>query len=85
MWRSPFVFGRASMNPTGVVILALWASASVFVVWLALVSTVRKRMASRSQPGAALQLEAPTPQELMEAQSLGLIRPERPDPGREQR
>ena len=57
-------------------ILAVWGAASVFVLWLALVSVVRKRTA---KPSVAPDYPAPTPEELMEAQSLGLV-PRRPNP-----
>lgn len=60
-------------------ILALWGAVSVFVLWLALVSVVRKRMAA-STPAVAMAAEVPEPtaEELHQARSLGLYVPDDP-------
>lgn len=59
-------------------ILAAAFAALVFVAWVALATLAQKRWAERSAM-ASTQLPEPTPEELMEARSLGLI-PQRPNP-----
>jgi len=67
-------------------VLATWAAVSVFVLWLALVSVVRKRVERKSSGRRTSVTDAPEPtaQEILEAQSLGLL-PTGPDPGRRSR
>ena len=66
-------------------LLAVWGAASVFVLWLALVSVVRRhpisfrKEASRVDPLPDRVVPEPTPEEILEAQALGLIHPARRD------
>lgn len=67
-------------------ILAAWGAATVFVGWLALVSVVRQRR-ERETLTASIQSNVPdaTPEEILEAQALGLIpsgQPVRPTPAK---
>lgn len=59
-----------------VLIVALWGAASVFVAWLALASLARRWWARR-QLAQSVQMNVPdpTPEEILEAQALGLIPP----------
>ena len=64
------------------VILALWGAASVFVLWVALASIARERWARRTAPATPTGPVAaeefvpdPTPEEILQAQALGLIPP----------
>lgn len=69
---------RGPMEST--VILALWAAATVLVVWLAAASLVRTRWARRAARATGetrSDVPEPTPEELMEARSMGLLPPER--------
>jgi hypothetical protein len=64
-------------------VLAIWGAASVFVLWLALVSIVRRHWQRRQEAQwaqAVQNVPEPTPEEILEAQALGLL-PRRPDPG----
>lgn len=61
------------------VVVALWGAVSVFVLWVALTSVLRRRWAQRSRSAAPSGQSVPdpwaeaTPEEILEAQSIGLL------------
>lgn len=61
------------------VIFAAWVAVSVFVVWVLVSRSAIHWWERRSAKASATELPPPTPEELMEAQSLGLM-PKRPNP-----
>lgn len=63
-------------------VLALVVAMAVFVVWVVLANSALRWREERLAKTSAPDLPPLSPEELMEAQSLGLIQPTRPDPGR---
>ena len=65
-----------------VLVVATAGSAATFVVWLALISVALKRWERRRVVRSVRSnVPDPTPEEILEAQSLGLMMPTGPDPG----